>query len=239
MKKRILALTLSALMLSGCGADTTPETTAAPTVAVTEAATEAETTEATRFTQPAETLPDPTEETVALSYTAYKVTYTYLQDDGQEFYTFQGIDPEGNIAWTKESAHLDMTQIQRIMPIGTWEDRFFYNESGTVVALNIVTGEELWRNEEFSGSFGSETAAVVDPEGFLYLCGVESPDLFVCDVDGNTVKRIDHFDPDHFWPFEIQREGNELVISLEGDSTGSGEIHTHRVEMDWLPQPQG
>ena len=235
MKKRMLALTLTALMLSGCGADTTPETTAAPTVAVTEAATEAETTEATRFTQPAETLPDPTEETVELSYSAYKVTYTYLRDNGEEFYTFQGIDPEGNVAWTHETAHLGMAQIQRVMPIGTWEDRFFYNEDGTVVALDLVTGQELWRNEEFGGCFSIETAAVIDPEGFLYLCGADTPDFFVCDVDGNTILRINGFENRTGAAYAMERRGDELfVISEDGDGT----VY-NVVPMTWLPQAQG
>ena len=239
MNKLIPSLILAALLLSGCGADTTPatapETAAAPTVAVTEAPTEAETTEATRFTQPAETLPDPTEETVALSYSAYKVTYTYLRDNGDEFYTFQGIDPEGNVAWTRESAHLGMAQIQRIMPIGTWEDRFFYNEDGSVVALNLVTGQELWRNEEFHGSFGAETAAFVDPAGFLYLCGADTPDLFVCDVDGNTILRINGFEDRSGIPFAIRQEGDTLIVTSE---IPDGTVE-HTVPMTWLPQAQG
>ena len=232
MKKRMFALALSALLLTGCGGQDTPETTEPVTAEVT---AEAETTEATRFTQPAETLPDPTEETVALSYTAYKVTYTYLQDDDQEFYTFQGIDPEGNIAWTKESAHLDMAQIQRIMPIGTWEDRFLYNEGGTVVALNIVTGQELWRNEEFRGCFGSEKAVLIDPAGFVYLCGGDTPDFFACDMEGNTVLRINSLEDNPGIPFAIRQEGDTLIITSE---IPDGTVE-HTVPMTWLPQPQG
>ena len=233
MKKTLAILTLSALLLTGCGKEEKSISTVTPEIpdkTVTEA------TEATRFTQPAETLPDPTEETVELSYTAYRVIYNHMEEDYIEYCTFQGIDPEGNIVWTKESAHLDMTELQRVKPIGTWEDRFLYCESGTVVALDVVTGEELFRSAD---SCGSGNSFLLDPAGFLYICGYHGPDLLVLDMEGNTVKIIDQFNPDHYWAFDIQQEGNELVVSLEGDGTGSGEIHTYRVEMDWLPQPKG
>ena len=239
MKKRIFALALTALLLAGCGAQDAAGTvpTAPPTAApeTTHAAEAPETTEATRFTQPAETLPDPTEETVALSYSAYQVTYTYLQDNGEEFYTFQGIDPQGNIAWTHETAHLGMAMIQRVMPIGTWEDRFLFNEGGTVVALDVATGEELWRNEEFGGCFGTETAAVIDPEGFLYLCGGDTPDFFACDMAGNTILRIHAFEHRAGAAYAIERQGDELFVTSED---GDGTV-TNVVPMTWLPQAVG
>ena len=235
MNKLIPALALSAVLLAGCGKEETPiPTMTLPGETAPEAVTEV--TGETRFTQPAETVPDPTEETVELSYTAYRVTYNHMQENYEEYCTFQGIDPEGNIVWTKESAHLDMTELQRITPIGVWEDRFLYSESGTVVALDVVTGEELFRSAD---SCGAGNSYLLDPAGFLYICGYHGPDLLVLDMEGNTVNKIDQFNPDHYWAFDIQQEGNELVISLEGDGTGSGEIHTYRVEMDWLPQPQG
>ena len=237
MNKLFPTLALSALLLAGCGG--TEEPTVPPTVPPAPVAETApavpETTEETRFTQPPETLPDPTEETVALSYTAYHVTYTFLEDSGTESYTFQGIDPQGNVVWTLETPVFDMGMTPRIMPVGTWEDRFLYNEDGTLVALDITTGEELWRNQEFQGSFASESSVLVDPAGFVYLCGWDTPDLFVCDMAGRTVLRINGFEDREGNAFAIRQEDNELVITSEIPD-GSRE---HRVPMDWIPQPQG
>ena len=225
MKKLPHVLLLSALTLTGCG-----KKEPAPPPALLDL---------NPTTQATETLPDPTEETVELSYAAYQVTYTYLEDQGQEFYTFQGIGPDGAVVWTRESAHLDCAQVQRVSPIGTADGAFFYNEDGTVIALDVKSGEILWENSDFGGNFSTPQAAMVDPDGFLYLCGYFGPDLFVLDLEGNTVKKIDSLNPDYFWAFQVQREGEELVISLEGDGASSGETHIQTVPMDWLPQPQG
>ena len=228
MKKALPLILLTALLLTGCGGKAQePAQAPAPKLIL-------ETT-APETTVPV-TLPDPTEETVELAYSAYQVTYTYLEDNGQEFYTFQGLDPHGTILWTRETAHLDLSQLQRTGPIGTWEDRFFYYEDGSVVCLDLVTGEELFRNPDFGGA---GVTSLLDPAGFVYLCGYHGPDLFVMDVEGNTVKKIASLDPNYYWAFQIQQVGNELIISLEGDGQDSPEVHTCSVPMDWLPQPQG
>ena len=237
MNKLIPALALTALLLTGCG-EKAPAPTITPATEPPVTETRAAETTVPEITVPETTeptLPDPTEETVALSYAAYQVTYTYLEDNGQEFYTFQGLDPQGNIAWSLETAHLDLAQIPRIMPIGTFEDRFLYNEGGTVIALDLVTGRELWRNGDFGGSFAAESAAVIDPLGYLYLCGGDTPDLFVCDMEGNTILRIGAFENRQGTPYAIRQEGSELVVTSES----GGETAETRVPMDWIPQPEG
>ena len=233
--KRYCMILCCALLLSGCGAKSQAPETLAPTASVeSQAVTEASTAPATQAT---EFLPDPTQETVALSHAAYQVVYSYMMEDTEEYCTFQGIGPDGSLVWTRETAHFPASETPRINPIGRFEGTYYYNEDGTVVALDVITGDILWQNPEFKGS---TSAALIDEDyGYLYLCGSDSPDFMAIDPQGNTVRRIDVLSTDHSGPIRIQQAGQQLLIYLSKGPDGAQEEFPVTVDMDWIPQAQG
>lgn len=232
MKKTCMIL-CCALLLSGCGAKPqAPETTAAPTAPLqTQAVTEA-------ATQETEYLPDPTQESVALSHAAYQVVYNYMMEDTEEYCTFQGIGPDGSLVWSQETKHFPASETARIFPIGRFEGTYYYNEDGTVVALDVITGDILWQNPEFQGVCDANTV-LFDDYGYLYLCGANGPDFMAIDPQGNTVRRIDVLSTDHNGPLRIQQEGQQLVIYLSKGPDGAEGEFPVTVDMDWIPQAKG
>ena len=231
--KKICMILCCALLLSGCGAKShTPETTAAPTAPLqTQAVTEA-------ATQEPDYLPDLPQESVALSHAAYQVVYSYMMEDTEEYCTFQGIGPDGSLVWSQESRHFPASETARIFPIGRFEGTYYYNEDGTVVALDVVTGDILWQNPEFQGVCDANTV-LFDEYGYLYLCGTNGPDFMAIDPQGSTVRRIDVLSADHSIPLRIRQEGRQLVIYLsKGPDDAEGEFPV-TVDMDWTPQAMG
>ena len=236
MKKSLAAGLLAVLLLTGCTA--APES-AAPVPPETESITVAPTETRAPETLAPETVPaetPPAETRPELSPEAYQVVYNYMQEENQEYYIFQGLGPDKDLVWTLETRHLDCAETPRVCPIGTMDGKFFYCEDGSVLALDVITGAQLWENPDFGGTLVDTSAAILDPSGFLYLCSYSGPDLFVLDTAGNTVKKIDHFDPNFYWASRIWQEDRRIWVHLEG---GSPEGVDFSAAMDWLPQAQG
>ena len=62
-------------------------------------------------------------------------------------------DADGNVVWQKEvvSQH-SATELTQVQEIGLANGAYYYNWSGTVVALDVRNGEELWQNPDFTGA---------------------------------------------------------------------------------------
>lgn len=244
MKKAILILCTAAL-LAGCQqqpheppAETETVLPAAETQAATLETSIPETTEVIQSESMEALLPDPTEETVELSYAAYQVVYNVLTDGDQESAVFQGIGPNGDLAWSYETQSYASAQLPRITPVGQYEDRYYLVEDGTVVALDVCTGRILFENPEFQGC-PAPKAMLIDSYGFLYLAGMDRPDFFAMDPQGNTVKRMDSLSQEYCRPMEILQEGDQLTVYMESDLHGGSGRFPCEIPMDWLPQAQG
>ena len=233
--KKLIFLIISLLLLSGCGKETAPVETipdrAEAPITEESLNTDAETAET------AEQLPAETEESIPLSADAYQIVYNVILEDQQESAVFQGIGPDGSLAWTYETGVYPTAQLSRISPVGRYQDNYYLVEDGTIVALDILTGEILFKNEDFKGS-PAEDAMLFDEFGYLYLAGYDGPHFFAMDPDGNTVKRTETLSEDYWNPFQIQQEGDQLIIYMESDANGSGNFPCY-VERTWLPQPKG
>ena len=66
---------------------------------------------------------------------------------------------------------------------------FIFMEAGDVVALDLGTGYERWRNRDFGGSLATGVF-VFSSSGKLYLSGYLGPDFFVVDKNGRTISRV-------------------------------------------------
>lgn len=190
-------------------------------------------------TIPQETIPEitPIPEETEPSYIGYAVEFEYITDYSEEYCILTCTDIQGNIAWTRESGHYQAAQLYRLSYVGTFEDRCYYVEDGSLVALNLLTGEELWRNTEFYGSPASADAVYIDEYGFICLTGYFGPDLMVVDPNGNTVKYFNTLQDGYYWAYKLERSGDQLVIYLSGGPEGDMGTPGHAVyvDIDWHP----
>ncbi|MCD7818777.1 MAG: hypothetical protein LUH07_06970 [Lachnospiraceae bacterium] len=90
------------------------------------------------------------------------------------------------------------------------EDAYYLVSLGSVLALDLQTGELLWENADFQGCAGDETLGSAMDENGIYLAGFYGPDFIAVSYSGETLARIESFDPDY---------SQADVVHLLGDGT--------------------
>ncbi|MCD7866629.1 MAG: hypothetical protein LUG62_00140 [Clostridiales bacterium] len=137
-----------------------------------------------------------------------------LVDSGSYVYqaVLTGHDSAGATVWTYTTESYYQAQLTAVYEIGIKDDTYYFVESGTVTALNLLTGEVLWKNSEFGGSGGTCMG-----ENGIYLTGYLNPDFFAVSYSGETLKKIDVFDEQYFWSYNVeQKDENTLWVYMEG-----------------------
>lgn len=162
-----------------------------------------------------------TEPTQPMVVQAVDFQMEYDQDTMKEYAVIAGLDANGAAVWQIETYHYDVAQMTCASPIGMWEDRYYYAEGGTVVALDRETGTTLWVNDRFHGYPAGEKACLILPDGTICATGYFGPDLIVIDKNGETLTYIDTIDMDIYWPYAIVLENDRIVITFEGGPNGS------------------
>ena len=132
----------------------------------------------------------------------------------------EAVDSNGNTQWTFSTDTYELAQLHSVLEIGRTASQYYFCERGTIVALDVCTGEVLWRNDEFAGMPINEGACYVDTDGTIYLCGYLNPDFFAVDVNGKTLCRIHSFSPEYYWAYKLEKDKNALVIYLENGPNG-------------------
>ena len=140
-------------------------------------------------------------------------------------------DADGNVVWEKEvvSQH-SATELTQVQEIGLSNGVYYYNWSGTVVALDVRNGEELWQNPDFTGA--SIHSAFTD-DGRIVLCGYYGPAFFVCNTKGETLERIGEFE-NWYWPYKLEIEDGYAKIwfdNAEGEGLVKVNLDTYEYEM--------
>lgn len=140
-------------------------------------------------------------------------------------------DADGNVVWQKEvvSQH-SATELTQVQEIGLSNGVYYYNWSGTVVALDVRNGEELWQNSDFTGA--SIHSAFTD-DGRIVLCGYYGPAFFVCNTKGETLERIGEFE-NWYWPYKLEIEDGYAKIwfdNAEGEGLVKVNLDTYEYEM--------
>ncbi|MCD8154957.1 MAG: hypothetical protein LUF78_09795 [Clostridiales bacterium] len=137
-----------------------------------------------------------------------------LVDSGSYVYqaVLTGHDSAGATVWTYTTESYYQAQLTAVYEIGIKDDAYYFVESGTVTALNLSAGEVLWKNSEFGGSGGTCMG-----ENGIYLTGYLNPDFFAVSYSGETLKKIDVFDEQYFWAYNVeQKDENTLWVYMEG-----------------------
>ena len=228
MKKQIAVLTLAALMLSGCGSAPAPETTAAPTVSVMEPLVDNTPTDSA---YPDHMLLD----VDSMSYLGYHVSSEdWAGPDSFTLFTCR--DQNGSTLWKQEAPHHNGgAQVAPTHPLGIENEAFFYFHDGVVTALDLTTGSPIWESPNTGICLASTEAAWVDPDGFICLSDYFGGNLAVLDFDGNLIREIPSQDPNLYWISSMTRQGDSIIIHLDGGSLESPSGTDLAVPIDWLP----
>lgn len=177
-----------------------------------------------------------TEDDAAVDVSGYSVMMEsgYQGDpngDQREVAKIVCTDADGNVVWQKEvvSRH-SATELTQVQEIGLSNGVYYYNWSGTVVALDVRNGEELWQNPDFTGA--SIHSAFTD-DGRIVLCGYYGPAFFVCNTKGETLERIGEFE-NWYWPYKLEIEDGFAKIwfdNAEGEGLVKVNLDTYEYEM--------
>ena len=210
--KRLLPLLAAMLMLSGCffalprqnpGA-TIPKPTDTPAAAPTAAPT---------------TVPAPTE-TTAPALPALTVKFVNEFTDGFEFAQIYAEDSQGTVVWSTRIGPYEFSQMDRIHPVGQWQQQYYFVDDGDLVCLDVHSGQERWRNEDFSGSPAGPDACCITEDGTVYLCGFFGPDFFAADAQGNTVAKVGQLDLNYYWAYKLTVEDGQVRVYMSGGPEG-------------------
>lgn len=188
MRKKILVgivcLTIVASILGGCGekkesGDNSQNKTEAEIR--TEVATEATTEEVT------------TEITPAVSYNVVYVDFEHEYNQVAEEYAYiVAYDKSENIVWSFLTPPYAGAQCMRVWEVGLWNDRYVYVEDGCVIAIDRDTGTVMWTDSNFGGGkLPDSHNCFIDDNGYVYVSGAMSPDLYVISPSGECVYRLE------------------------------------------------
>lgn len=154
--------------------------------------------------------------------TAVSVRMERFYSGRQEYALLYGLDRSDEPVWVRSTGAYEMTELEQVGEIGSWNDRFYYYAGGTVYAVRISDGGQLWANPDFQGA---SAVSDIGPDGTIYMCGYYEPDLFVTAAEGWTKYRIRDMVFTTFWPsgVEYDPDTNQIRITMEGDFEGSGD----------------
>jgi outer membrane protein assembly factor BamB len=147
-----------------------------------------------------------------------KLEVSYDENTYKETATIYAQDKEGNTLWSRETGAYDAAQLESFSEIGKKDDKYYYTEGGTVVALNIETGVVLWENKDFGGY----SVRYVFGENSIYLCGFFGPDFFEVSYDGATVKRIDTINDNYWYAVKIEDANEKIAVTFDSSEDGDG-----------------
>ena len=133
-------------------------------------------------------------------------------DDDKEFAHITATY-NGKEIWNKTTGAYPTAQLDCVSNIGKDGKRYYYVEHGSIVCVDLATGEEIWRNNEFGGS-PAKWASGFGGDGTIYVSGYLGPDLFICKSDGTTVKSIGSFREDFYWPYELTYYADANLVKL-------------------------
>lgn len=151
-----------------------------------------------------------------------------LDIDG-EYAVITATNMTGDPVWQYTTQTFENTELPRVEEIGVANGVYYFNESGTIVALDLRTGKTVWKNSDFGGA---SISFAFDESGNLFLAGYYGPNFFWVDAEGKTVKRIDTVDARYHWPVSVRCHDRIVEITMHGTSGDGSEGNEHIVTVD-------
>ncbi|MCC8141333.1 MAG: discoidin domain-containing protein [Lachnospiraceae bacterium] len=165
-----------------------------------------------------ETLTDSGGETAAAKAVASDISFERKRDNDNEYAVVTAKDESGNTVWEYQTPEYAMTELDRTSAIGREGDSYYLVQGGSVVSLDAETGTTNWENPDFQGSPADGASAFGDD--VVYLSGYYGPDFYAVTTGGDTVSRIDEFDSNYFWPYELEVQGDTALVTLDSSNSG-------------------
>lgn len=165
------------------------------------------------------------------------VSNQYNNSDATSYLIVQGLDAADNEVWSYRTADCAQTELETVQMFAQTDTAVYINEQGVqkgdnmnygyMTALDMQTGEILWRNENCRGA---SVRACFDEYGTLYYCGYYGPDCTAIDTEGRLLWSVDTVDASCWWPYHIDYDSGLLSIFYEG--TESGETEYRMLKLD-------
>lgn len=137
--------------------------------------------------------------------------YDQKQKRDVEFAIISGLDAAGETVWTHVTDKYPIAQDDVVEEVLSSGNQYIFCEYGTLVSLDIPTGEILWENSEFDG-YG--VCGMEADSGELYFCGYLGTSFFAVDKNGKTLHQIGSFGAEYDWAHDIRMDGDKIVITL-------------------------
>lgn len=135
--------------------------------------------------------------------------------EGTEFAVITAKDHFGTTIWERTTNSYYATEALQIDEIGRSGDAYFYSEGGTIVALDLQSGNVLWTNSDFKGI---GVKAVID-EDTIYACGYNGPVFYAVSTSGKTLARIAEFDEVYRRPTNIKLMSDKILVYAAAEET--------------------
>lgn len=171
-----------------------------------------------------------------------RIELTRVPSGGDEYAVITGYDAAENTVWSFETPRFVMTEMISVVELGQRGDRYYYVENTTVVCLDVQTGTRLWENSDYAG----RATGFAFGDSALYLCGQYGPDFFAVSYTGETLARIEQFDPNYYWASEIELRGEQALVYLYGGTPNYDDpmifcvdLHTYAVSSAADTAPAG
>ena len=171
-----------------------------------------------------------------------RIELTRVPSGGDEYAVITGYDAAENTVWSFETPRFVMTEMTSVVELGQRDDRYYYVENTTVVCLDVQTGTRLWENSDYAG----RATGFAFGDSALYLCGQYGPDFFAVSYTGETLARIEQFDPNYYWASEIELRGDQALVYLYGGTPNYDDpmifcvdLHTYAVSSAADTAPAG
>ena len=171
-----------------------------------------------------------------------RIELTRVPSGVDEYAVITGYDAAENTVWSFETPRFGVTEMISVVELGQRGDRYYYVENTTVVCLDVQTGTRLWENSDYAG----RATGFAFGDSALYLCGQYGPDFFAVSYTGETVARIEEFDPNYYWATEIELRGDQALVYLYGGTPNYDDpmifcvdLHTYAVSSAADTAPAG
>lgn len=137
--------------------------------------------------------------------------YDEQQELDVEYAIIMGMGSDGAALWTHLTGSYPCGQYDAIEEVVCLDDQYIFCEDGTLTALDMATGEPLWKNDDFGGC---GVRCLEEKSGNLYLCAFQGPAFFALDKNGNTLCKIETFEG-YDWARDIQMIDDKIAVTME------------------------
>ena len=156
--------------------------------------------------------PKKTVEKIELTSDIYHDT---TQGMAYEYAIITAYSDMGDIVWSYETPKCIMTEMTAVVELGQKGNYYYLVENTSVVCIDVQSGTILWKNADYAG----RASGFAFGESAIYLCGQYGPDFYAISYAGETLVRIDQFDPNYYWATEIELQEERAAVYLHGGTS--------------------